>query len=314
MKLARLFALALMLAPLAARADLHVLVVEGLGGEAQYASEFDSERQAIVKASGSLTSANMIVSLNGEAATKERIATEFKTLAKTLKADDRLAVYLIGHGSYDGYVYKFNIPGPDLTAEELSKLLDGVPAKNQLIVATGSASGALADALKKDTRVVITATRTGSERNITHFGEAFAEALSDASADVDKNGRITAQEAFDAAARNVKDFFEKQKRLASEHARLEGSLAARFTVAQIGGGAAAPAAAANANPQWAALQQQRERLNGQIEELRLRKDSLGEAEYSSQFEKLALELAEVEERIEKLGKAGSGTPTDGAER
>lgn len=293
------------LMPMAALADMHVLIVEGLGGDPVYTEQFNEEQQALHKASESLTSSNSIVTLSGEAATKERITGELKALAKSLKADDRLVVYLVGHGSYDGYEYKFNIPGPDITATELGKLLDALPAKNQLIVATGSASGALADALKKDSRVVITATRSGSERNVTHFGIDFAEALRNASTDTDKNGRITAQEAFDAASRGVKDYFEKAKRLASEHPRLEGDLAARFTVAQLGSsGTAAPAS--SANPQLAALQTQRDKLNGQIEELRLRKDSMDEAEYSKELEKLVLELADVEDKLESQGGSGAG--------
>ena len=41
---------------------------------------------------------------------------------------------LIGHGSYDGAEYKFNIPGPDLTGAELASLLDHIPAQRQLVV------------------------------------------------------------------------------------------------------------------------------------------------------------------------------------
>ena len=35
-------------------------------------------------------------------------------LASTAKPDDALVLMLIGHGTYDGVEYKFNIPGPIL--------------------------------------------------------------------------------------------------------------------------------------------------------------------------------------------------------
>ena len=289
-----LWAASVALLPATASAELHVLIVEGLGGDSQYAQEFHETQQSLQKAAQSLTGAHSIVSLTGEAATRDRIVASLRSLAKNLRAEDRLAVYLVGHGSYDGYFYKFNIPGADMTGEELSKLLDAIPAKNQLVIATGSASGALADLLKRDARVVITATRSGSERNATRFGVEFTAALRDPATDLDKNGSVSAQEAFDAASRKVKDYFEREKRLASEHARLEGATAARFTVAQLHG--AAPAL--SDNPAVDGLQQQRKQLQERIEELRLRKDSLGEKEYLAQFEKLALELAEVEDKLE----------------
>ncbi len=48
---------------------------------------------------------------------------------------------LIGHGTYDGVEYKFNLVGPDITAADLAALCDRIAAKRQLIVNTTSASG-----------------------------------------------------------------------------------------------------------------------------------------------------------------------------
>lgn len=284
-----------MLLSSAALADMHTLIVQGLGGEEAYAEQFNATAETLRSASQSLGGAHL-TTLAGESATREKILAQFRTLAKTLKADDRVAVYFIGHGSYDGYEFKFNIPGPDLAGADLAKSLDALPAKNQLVVLTGSASGAVADALKKDSRVVITATRSGNERNVTYFVTALAEAINNAASDVDKNGRITAQEAFDAANRAVKDHYEREKRLASEHPRLEGELAARFTVAQLGAGAAGAGTVVAAQPE-------RERLNSQIEELRLRKDGMSEAQYTAELEGLLLQLAQLEERLEQGGGA-----------
>lgn len=288
-------AVAALLAAPAAFADLHALVVEGLGGEPAYAEQFHATAQALRQASQSVGGAQVTV-LTGADATKEKILAQLRAMTKSLTADDRVAVYLVGHGSYDGYAYKFNVPGPDLSADELVRTLNALPARNQLIAATGSASGALLESLKKEGRIVFTATRSGNERNITQFGSALAEALGTAATDVDKNGSISAQEAFDAAERAVKDYYEREKRLATEHPRLEGKLAARFTIAQLGATAESASGAATGQPE-------RERLNSEIETLRLRKDSMSEADYAAQLEQLLLQLAELEDRLEQGGAA-----------
>ncbi|MGC3981804.1 MAG: C13 family peptidase [Steroidobacteraceae bacterium] len=287
---------ALMLGFGTAHAELNVLIVEGLGGEAQYTQQFDTEVKAIRAASTTLASADHIHVLSGAAATSANISALLKQFAGSMSKEDRLILYLVGHGSYDGYEYKFNIPGADLSGTELARLLDAIKSNNQLIVASGSASGALLEVLKKDSRLVMTATRGGNERNATHFGGFFAEALSDASADTDKNGRISAQEAFDIAARKVKDYFEGESKLSTEHAQLVGARADVFALAQLSGAAVPVANAANAG-----LPSQREQLNGRLEDLRLRKDSLGEDEYLKQLEPLLLQIAELDAQLNTEG-------------
>lgn len=293
----------LLLASVTAHAELSVVIVEGLGGEAKYSQQFDKEVKAIQSASTGLTNAQHIQVLSGDAATRANITAVFKQFATSLKQDDRLAVYLVGHGSHDGYEYKFNIPGPDLSGSDLAKLLDAIKSDSQLIVATGSASGGLQEVLKKDSRIIVTATRSGNERNATQFGGLFAEALADAATDTDKNGRITAQEAFDLTARKVKDYFEAESKLSTEHAQLVGARANVFAIAQLNGATTPMATTANAG-----LLVEREQLNSRLEDLRLRKDSLSEDDYLKQLEPLLLQMAELDARID--AEQGTATPSD----
>jgi hypothetical protein len=293
----------LLLLPIVVAAELHVIAVEGLGGTEEYTQRFSEEVAKLELAAESVTTAEHMRVFAGEEATEENILAHFDALAAIVNADDRVVIYLIGHGSYDGYEYKFNLPGPDLTGEQLVELLDALPSNNQLLVNTSSASGATLDALTNETRVVITATRSGSERNATRFGSSFVAALEDPAADINKNNAISAQEAFDYAARQVTDYFEFRGQLATEHPQLKGERAARFTLARL----EVPEPAGD-DPELGLLFEQRDQLDGRIEELQLRKDELTTDEYYTQLQQLLLELARVGDRIDRITEADDSAP------
>ena len=71
--------------------------------------------------------------LKGASATRKQIEETFTRLAAQVKEDDFFAVTLIGHGTFDGAEYKFNVPGPDPTATDLARWMDRIPARQQLI-------------------------------------------------------------------------------------------------------------------------------------------------------------------------------------
>ena len=180
-----------------AHAELYYLIVSGLGGEAKYEEQFAKDTDALAAVARRTTAQNRVMVLKGEGATREAVVTSLESLKTRAKAADNLVVMLVGHGSYDGETYKLNLPGPDIDGEELAKLLGAVPARSQLVVNATSASGAVLEKWAADGRTLITATRSGFERNATRFAQHFAAALAAGSADINKNGSITAQEAFD---------------------------------------------------------------------------------------------------------------------
>ena len=132
-----------------------------------------------------------------------QIRARFADLTRQVKPADAFVLMLIGHGSDDGVEYKFNIPGPDITGVELASLLDQIPAARQLVVNMTSSSGGSIEFLRKPNRVVISATKTGSEKNATVFARYWAEALRDPAADTDKNESVSALEAFHFAERKT---------------------------------------------------------------------------------------------------------------
>lgn len=278
-----------------------VVIVEGLGGNPQYTTEFAGQVDAISAAAATLSPTPAIQVFRADSASRDGIIDFFSGLATSMSANDLLTVYLIGHGSYDDHEYKFNIAGPDLTDADILNAMGSVPSGNQVLVNTSSASGAGAELWADERRVVVTATRSGSERHATRFGTRFAAALGNDSADIDKNQVVSVQEAFDYAARAVKDYFESSGQLATEHPRLSGDRAARIGLARLN--AARPA---SQDGRLRELVAARDEINGRIEALRLRRDSMPANAYQDELLGVMLELAEAEEAIEQREEVLSG--------
>jgi hypothetical protein len=284
----------LIVIPAAAFADLHVIVIEGLGGEPRYTDQFGEQVAAIVTAAQSLTTNERIRVFRAEEATRDEVLQYFEQLKSSVAVADQAALYLIGHGSYDNHEYKFNINGPDLSGADIAGMLDSLPSSSQLLVNTSSASGAIAELADREDRMLILATRSGVERHATRFGSYFAAALHDPTADVDKNRLISAAEAFSFAERQVGDYFERNGQLATEHPRLEGDRADRFGIARLD--AVRPG---TDDAVLADLIATRDALNARIDSLRLEQDSLTSGDYRTRLLQNMIELAETEEAIEE---------------
>ena len=298
----RALLLILLLAPAATFAESTVVIVEGLGGNELYAAAFSEQTTAIETAVATLQPQPAVRVFRGTEATREGVLAYLATLGASMTARDQLHVYLVGHGSFDDEEYKFNIPGPDLTDQDLLGAFDAIPSGNQIVVNTSSASGAAADVWQGESRVVITATRSGVERHATRFGDYFAAALSDPAADVDKNQIVTAQEAFNFADRLVAESFESAGNLATEHARLDGDRAARFSLARL-----TAARTQRNDSRLTTLLETRDEIAARLESLRLSRDERAPDEYQRELLGIMLELAEAEEAIERR-EAELGNP------
>ena len=291
-------------------AETFYFTVAGLGGEPEYDARFSGWAKDLDKLLHQVEPRAKIKTLYGADDTRANVEAYLHDLAKEAKPDDSVILMLIGHGSFDEFDYKFNLPGPDLSATELAGLLDKIPA-HQLIVNMTSASGGSITALEKPKRVVITATKAGTEKNATVFPRYFIEGLRDPAADSDKNEIVTALEVFRYAEEKTAKFYETQKRLSTEHPLIEdagkgegvklpspengeGLTANRFAVLHLGA-----AAVQSRDPAKLALLKQKEDLEAQIDDLKYRKASMSVQEYKGQLSQLLLQLAQTQEALDK---------------
>jgi hypothetical protein len=299
----------LLLAALPAQAGVYYVTVAGLGGEPDYELRFTANANDLDKLFKASGNGAHVTTLTGSHATKAELTSTLTTIAQDARPEDDFVLILIGHGSFDGTEYKFNLVGPDITAQDLAALCDHIPAKRQLIVNATSASGGSVAALEKPGRGVIAATKSGTEKNATVFARYWVEALQDPTADLDKSDSISAMEAFEYAQRKTAAFYESQKRLATEHpvfedtgksepvrepSRSEGVLLASFPVLRIG------AAQKQANdPAKQALLAKKEDLEQQIDTLKYQKAAMDPAEYKQKLTEALVQLAQVQQELDK---------------
>ena len=115
--------LLLLLTAASLHATTYYLTVTGLGGEPDYEQHFAMWAKDIDKA---LKPRPIPKSKHWSTPPANRCAPRSRH-RQTAKPQDALVVMLIGHGRYDGYEYKINLPGPDLAATELAALLTVSP-------------------------------------------------------------------------------------------------------------------------------------------------------------------------------------------
>jgi hypothetical protein len=292
-----------------ARAGVYYVTIAGLGGEPDYDQRFTANAKDLDKLFKASGTGVHVTTLTGSDATRARLTETLGTIAHDAKPEDDFVLIMIGHGSFDGEEYKFNLVGPDITAAELAALCDRIPTRRQLIVNATSSSGGSVAALQKPGRGVIAATKSGTEKNATVFARYWVEALQDPTADLDKSDSISAMEAFEYAQRKTAAFYESQKRLATEHAvfedtgrnepvrepaKNEGMLLASFPVLRIG------AAQKQANdPAKQSLLAKKEDLEQKIDALKYQKAAMDPADYKQQLTAALVELAQVQQELDK---------------
>ncbi len=301
----------LLVCAMALPAATHYITVAGLGGEPDYEQRFANWAQTIdqvlrdsrVEAKSDL--------LTGAQATRERLRAVLEQAVQDCGPNDAFALMLIGHGTFDGVDYKFNLPGPDITAAELASYLNRLRAGRQLVAVLTSSSGGALEALRHEGRVLVVATKSGTEKNAVVFPRYWAEALRDPAADTDKNEAITVLEAFRYASQKTAAFYDSQKRLATEHPLLEdtgkgeglrtvsteegqGKLAAAYTLLRFGA-----AQAAAKDPAKRKLLARKDEIEQQIDLLKYQKAAMTSAEYKKQLTALLLELARTQEDLDK---------------
>jgi hypothetical protein len=275
----------------------HLLVITGVPGDEEHAKQFDKWATTFIDAAkkkDAVADAN-ITYLADKRATRDAVQKAFADLAGRAKPNEGVVVLLIGHGSFNGTTAAFNQPGPDLTVPEWAALLGKLSAQRVAFVNTTSSSGAFLPGVAAPGRVVVTATKTGGERNETQFPEHFVAAFTDSAADRDRNGHVSIGEAFEYAKAKVVQAFQQKGLLLTEHATMDEGAGPDSRLAAtifLGTGRAEDTLAADtSDPAMRKLVDERQAIDQQIAGLKLKKGAMAGAQYDAQLEQLLTDLA-----------------------
>lgn len=290
-----------------------MLVITGVGGDEEHEQKFATWAQTFIEsarkkegvAESNITLLSNAPSTRPESrSTRANVEQAFRAIGTKVKPNDEVFILLIGHGSFDGQVAAFNLPGPDLTAADYAKLVGGLRAQRIVFVNTASSSGAFLQPLAGPGRVVVTATKTGGERNETEFPQYFVAAFGDSTADTDRNGHVSVQEAFDYAKTNVGESVKQRGVILTEHATIEDGAEGRVaSMVFLGTGRSADAVDVDLNdPAARALVEARDALQARIVALQVKKASMDPDQYQAEMEKLLTELALKTKALRDLKK------------
>ncbi|RYD33648.1 MAG: hypothetical protein EOP86_12900 [Verrucomicrobiaceae bacterium] len=305
-------------------AATQVILVRGANGEPEFAPKFDAQLEAWKKVAATAGAQTTVIHEGSPAAaadpkdTKADEKTAHGTLKKALTAlppegPGEIWIVMMGHGTWDGKEARFNLEGPDVSATELAEWLK--PVRRPLVVInTASCSAPFLNALAGADRIVITAVRSGSEKNYTRFGEYLAASLTDPAADYDQDKQWSLLEWFLSAAARTAEFYKTEGRIATEHALIDDNGDGKGTPAEWFQGLRAVKKTRDAMPLDGAAAQrlwlvpddgarrltpdqlaERGRLETEIAALRARKSSLKEDDYYQLLETLMRRLAAVYE-------------------
>ena len=288
-----------------------LVLVIGAAGEPEYGEQFiasaDLWKQAAMK--GGLQTS--IIGEDKDQPENDRARLLNVLTNEVAKPNGELWLVFIGHGTFDGHSAKFNLRGPDISADDLAAVLK--PCKRPLaVIQCASASGPFINALSSPNRVIISATRSGNEVNATRFGGYLARAIADPAADLDKDGQTSLLEAYLLATRQVEQFYKEAGRLASEHALLDDNGDGLGTPADWFRGVRATKTAADGksvdgvrahqlnlvrsegeqelSPE---VRTRRDELEKKLSELRSRKGDMNTDDYYRQLDSILLETARL---------------------
>jgi hypothetical protein len=304
-----------------------VVIVVGATGTPEYASDFHKAADLWKSAATKGGADTILIGTGGPAAegSSDRDRLHAVLNDRASNSTEPLWIVLIGHGTFDGKEAKFNLRGPDVSDLELVKWLE--PVKRPVVlIDCSSASAPFLNRLSAPNRIVITATRSGSEVNYARLGQYLSESIGDPKADLGKDGQVSLLEAYLSASHRVEEYYRTRSQLASEHALLDDNGDRLGTPPDWFRGVRATRRAKDGAPPDgirahqvhlvpsdrerklpAAVRRHRDELELAVAALRDRKGKLPEDDYYKRLEPLMLELGRLYQQAES-GATHAGAP------
>ena len=152
--------------------------------------------------------------------TVENLKGAVEAVSKHARAADRFIFYYVGQANVVAKKLRLNLPGEDITHEQLAHWLKTITASSVLIVLDCPAAGLAIKDLAAKGRTII-ASCTDQQHYSTRFGEYFVPALTDSSSDTDGDSRVSLLEAFTLVSRQLDEWYRQRHLFRTETPLLE---------------------------------------------------------------------------------------------
>jgi hypothetical protein len=295
-----------------------VIVVVGAAGTPEYATQFTEWAGLWEKACLKGQVKYVSIGLDKADGSSDRSILQDILMNESKQTSAALWLVLLGHGTFDGRVAKFNLRGPDISADNLADWLKPFQRPVAVINAASSSAPFLSK-LSAQQRVIITATKSGFEQNYARFGKYLSDSIANPKADLDKDGQTSLLEAFLTASNSVDEFYSAAGRLITEHALLDdngdglGTRADWFRgirpIQKARDGASLDGYRAHQFylvyskdeiKMAPSLRAQRDALELEVMKLRDSRETFSEDEYFSKLESLLSNIAQIYEQAETV--------------
>jgi len=150
----------------------------------------------------------------------ENLKKTIKSLSATVQSEDRFIFYYVGQANIVAGKLRLNLPGQDITHEQLAEWINQIRASSMLLVLDCPGAGMAVKALTGQGRIVIGAC-TAEQHYSTQFSEYFVPSLLDSKSDTDGDGKVSILEAFTFSTKQLDDWYFRQLFLKTETPVLE---------------------------------------------------------------------------------------------
>ena len=222
-------------------ADSHALLIVGIAGHPEIRAEHELEKEAwveVLRANGYKKDRIHIIDSNdykrssGESSPREQTLEYFSRLEKDAEKLDLLMV-LIGRSTTRADHYRFEVKGPRLERSDFVDAFEGLPLERLSLFLTGPGGYGLANAVRGQDRLIVSATSNADEINRTRFGFYLARSFKE-----EPHRPLLAH--LQNVEEKVSHYYDERSRARPEHATLwvEGAdpIEAPFTMDSVSEG------------------------------------------------------------------------------
>jgi hypothetical protein len=169
---------------------------------------------------GVLVDGNSVARKDSKISTAKNLKEQIDTFAAAVNPAGRFIFYYVGQANIVTDKLRFNLPGADITHEQLAGWINRIKASSMLIVLDCPGAGLAVKAVAGPDRIVVAAC-TADQHYSTRFSEYFVPVLADNKSDTDSDGKVSLLEAFTSASKQLDDLYRRKGLLKTETPLLE---------------------------------------------------------------------------------------------